>query len=494
MAAINEQPEPMMPPSSYPSTPSPTFFEQTYKFPEPQTLGPIDDEEDLIFAERSFAPHDSSLSRISLSENGFLTDSNHYRGVVESPPPPMAAPRSEPDFYKSLDLSFSGGSGAVSGTWPQKEVGLGFQPSFADTWVPSLSSPDLIGIKPLDAYHSNSKTQLLHAAKSLTYDSLQPAPRFLERYTSFQTTEKPEVAIQVLLEALGKHDADMSFNQSRRRLDGVVYPQNTCCRFKVKMYQGKSDGEIYVEFQRRTGNCIAFSGFFKSIVSDVARLNPKPLIPSLASFPKPQPMKTQSLRTEREGAQGASAKQPKSTSTETLKALFLMARSNFEDVRLNAAEVLASISERNSSSLVTYNPDSQAKTTPLVVTVKSLLTSKDSATLRATAVLLRNCFTHPEHLDCKRQFCLGCQAGETGLLDACFDVIDVPSSIHLTDAQRKITCALGTFMKTHPKFVSNDQSRKMRYVAVMQRLRECSSCKSLRDHCESAIQTIMSTE
>lgn len=110
---------------------------------------------------------------------------------------------------------------------------------------------------------------------------LPPAPFALEKFTSFEVTQPSssttDAVVQQLRAAIAATGAQADYNPAKHKFKGISYCPGSfnAVRFTVRLYRTSNDADQrhVVEFQRREGCCMAWRGFYDSVLAQCGALN-----------------------------------------------------------------------------------------------------------------------------------------------------------------------------------------------------------------------------
>eukprot|EP00457_Paulinella_chromatophora_P002382 gb/GEZN01002386.1/.p1 GENE.gb/GEZN01002386.1/~~gb/GEZN01002386.1/.p1 ORF type:complete len:543 (+),score=55.82 gb/GEZN01002386.1/:382-2010(+) len=414
-------------------------------------------------------------SAFSLLQSAPLKSSKTLSGFPDATPVPMHFSGSFLSEPFSPDFSF-----------PDSDFSSLDVPSLSSKKAPAAGSfggdMGLHGI--FQAQESQERADQYQNAEvtALRRDMLDVLPVFIERYTSFVSVTEPSDILKSLFAAFQHVNADVRYNAAKQRVKGVVYPSDRACVFKVKLYRGARKDETCVEFQRRSGDSIAFCQFYRSTIVQLRDLNPHPFVSGCkaarVSFVNKPCIDMPTIELE----------------DSTVKALFEMASNENHNIQSEGVQVLACVSgnPKHSEQLLAYMPE-HAKAGAqgsLVGLLKGLLQVEDTIVLRSAGLLLRNCMKNPKNMDCTSKTCLGCQVAQCGLVSALVSLFDCPVSLGLKDVQRQLGCALAQLVVTHPNCIKkSDQKAKL--VSTLKRIcGENGRCRILKASLQATLSAV----
>jgi hypothetical protein len=273
--------------------------------------------------------------------------------------------------------------------------------------------------------------------------ALGPKPPYLERYTSFLSECSPEQILENLFERLNEHDGcDFEYDPKKNRVSGFVYPSNSVCRFRARLYNG-GDGRVLVEFQRRRGDAFAFSKFYKGVCEALQDIIERPYIFMEATV-------------QFKGSTFSQETKVKEVDDSFLNIVFDMACSENSDTKRQAVELLANLSldlgctgklcdfqfkEQVPKNFQRLVKEENSTTCVLLILLKKLLLSGNVSIARNAAFVLDKVTKHS--MDIRRDVI-------DYMTDSILSVLYEPSTIELMDLQRKLESCVST-LKNCPK-------------------------------------------
>lgn len=400
-------------------------------------------------------------------------DSDHERPYPRDPAVPRA-------FEDDDDEDLFGGPtyrSIMTESSPFTDVPPAYFAAGKKEWPEELFSFQDLGLDPHVPFPKPSTTKIPEKLPALG-----PEPAYLERYTSFLSKSSPKQILEHLFKALNKQGCDFDYDYKENRVSGVVYPSNSVCRFRARLYSG-GDGRVLVEFQRRRGDAFAFSKFYKGVCEALQDIIERPYVVMKGSVP----FKGSTF------SQGVKETEVQEVDDSFLNIVFNMACSEHSDVKRQAVELLANLSldlgctgklcnfqckdqvPENLHRLVKEN----STTCVLLLLLQRLLMSEDVVIARNAAVVLENVTV--QNTDIRGHVI-------NGLADCIFSVLDEPSTTELRDLQRRLANCLSTIAdcpKNGELFKSRVQKQR-KYVLTLERYKDVED-ERLRDALEHTL-------
>lgn len=116
--------------------------------------------------------------------------------------------------------------------------------------------------------HDVSLSAKLFSIQMAPAISLKPLPVWIENHTSFLSTPQadPQLLLQSIQEALNRGPAcvDVVVSADKGKLRGIISQQSRFARFQIRLYSYAKG--VVVEFQRREGEAMLFSGMFLAVM------------------------------------------------------------------------------------------------------------------------------------------------------------------------------------------------------------------------------------
>jgi len=98
---------------------------------------------------------------------------------------------------------------------------------------------------------------------------LDEAPVYFERFSSFFSRHSATDVLLAISTVLESQLIDFAFNSQRNKIRGVCFVNNVSATFCVTVWRHSASGRLLVEFQRRSGCCVAFSAFYRHTVAQL---------------------------------------------------------------------------------------------------------------------------------------------------------------------------------------------------------------------------------
>jgi hypothetical protein len=90
-------------------------------------------------------------------------------------------------------------------------------------------------------------------------------PIYVDRNYSFSSTASPSVIFDSLMHTLNELGVDFEYQYLKNKIKGVCYPNNIPCSFRIHVFRASES--FLVEFQRRSGDVVAFSKFYSQFLA-----------------------------------------------------------------------------------------------------------------------------------------------------------------------------------------------------------------------------------
>jgi len=199
-------------------------------------------------------------------------------------------------------------------------------------------------------------------------------PIYVDRNYCFSSTSSPSVIFDSLIHTLNELGVDFEYQYLKNKIKGVCYPNNVPCSFRIHVF--RASDSFLVEFQRRSGDVVAFSKFYSQFLAMNSESKTK------------QEAAKQGTRAVAIDSSVASAV---TLDSSTMQTLVWMSSSECLDVQREGLRTLTSClaSESNCKVLSSASPDF----------ISSILSSPDEEVVRLGSVIakaLSNASTSPE--------------------------------------------------------------------------------------------------
>lgn len=207
-------------------------------------------------------------------------------------------------------------------------------------------------------------------------------PPFLEKNSTFVSSQTPEKVYGVLLSSLKQMDDVVVIlaDQTKFIIRGRAFENQKYVCFKVNLFSGRSKGEnSIVEVQRRSGEGLVFKRFYSSLLDDVEAVVKQPM--------QPCPNRKLFADKHQRSSSDSALAEPSLSSPSTIKNLIKLASSQCSLNKRQGLSALAEICAKRKQ----CDDTSILKELDLMGEVKSALASGDTDVVRC-AVTIANSF------------------------------------------------------------------------------------------------------
>jgi hypothetical protein len=264
------------------------------------------------------------------------------------------------------------------------------------------------------------------AMPALPVATLKDAPEWIDRFSSFLSSEGPKQLMSRIEACLEDMGIDFQSKPLKFKIKAVVYASTLPTRIRIQLF--KKGDDVLVEFQKREGDSRGNINTFQKVV---AELGPEMARPCSGATGKPRclpvfgqlpPAELPELAPAVESAAAARAN--------VVECLVEMVSSGLDDQVREALSELVRISATGGACVV------QQLT---LDTVLCHLASADECISRCAAIILANTVQ-----------AVTVQRGQTvPLLDTLFEVLENPSTLVNADTKRHVSFAISALAKSH---------------------------------------------
>jgi hypothetical protein len=95
-------------------------------------------------------------------------------------------------------------------------------------------------------------------------------PSHVERFSAFVSARDPPTIMRACVAYLDKIKMDYQYTPLRFKLSGVGYDSSASYNFKIKIFAHRTSTSLFVcEVQRRSGDVVAFSNFYRTLLANL---------------------------------------------------------------------------------------------------------------------------------------------------------------------------------------------------------------------------------
>lgn len=329
-------------------------------------------------------------------------------------------------------------------------------------------SPQLTVSKPKKAAHVFDDGLSFYVgigASQAVPAQVKAAPAFLNLNTTCSSQQTPAEVWDRIQELLREREIDFTANDSKLKIDAVVYDPTLPSRFRVRVYRGENGGSI-VAFQKRDGCHQAYHRLFAAVAADIGDNGKRITICSLEALPLPDDDDSDDSA----GPADDDALCLDDNVHALIDNLIELIGSGYADQEKQAAAALVELSASHHLQVYKYSS--------MIQVLLRLLRSPDEDVVRCAALIFANIAPH-----CSSE--AEADVAEN-LLGPLFSVLTTPSTIVNRDTKRHVSEAMITLFETF----SGPRPFPRQFMNTLTRFR-CASDDKLRSNilrAEEALQ------